>query len=390
MIDFTFHTPTECVFGVDTEKQTGALLKKHGATKVMIQIGGGSVKRSGLLDRVCASLKENDIPYVLVEGVQPNPRLSLVRKAIELCRTEKVDFLLAVGGGSTIDSSKATALGVCYDGDVWDFYAGRATPTACLPIGVVLTIPAAGSEGSNSSVITNEDGWIKRGLGCQLTRPTFAVYNPTLTYTLPAYQTAAGAVDIMAHIMERYFTNVKDVTLTDTLCEAVLKTMIRQTPVAIREPDNYTARAEMMWASTIAHNDFLGNGRIGDWATHNIEHELSAIYDVAHGAGLAVCFPAWMKYNYKHDIPRFVRFATEVMGVENNYFDPEDTIMRGIKALENFYTSIGMPINLEQLGVTDDRFREMAKKAKKGPDGTLGQFVKLTEDDIYNIYCLMK
>lgn len=390
MIDFTFHAPTECVFGLDTEAQTGKLLKKYGATKVMIQIGGGSVKRSGLLDRVIASLAQENIPYVLVEGVQPNPRLSLVHKAIDICKEEKVDFLLAVGGGSVIDSCKATALGVEYCGDVWDFYSAKAVPAKCLPLGVVLTIPAAGSEGSNSSVITNEDGWIKRGLGCELTRATFSVYNPTLTYTLPAYQTAAGAVDIMAHIMERYFTNVQDVNLTDTLCEAVLKIMLRQTPVAIKDPTNYTARAEMMWASTVAHNDFLSNGRIGDWATHNIEHELSAIYDVAHGAGLAVCFPAWMKYNYKHDIPRFVRFATEVMGVENNYFDPEDTILRGIKALENFYTSIGMPINLKQLGVEDDRFHEMAKKAKKAPDGTLGQFVKLTEEDIYNIYCLMK
>ena len=261
---------------------------------------------------------------------------------------------------------------------------------ACATLGVVLTIPAAGSEGSNSSVITNEDGWIKRGLGCDLTRPAFAIYNPELTYSLPAYQTAAGATDIMAHIMERYFTNEPDVDMTDRLCESVLKTIIRQAPVAVKEPDNYVARAEMMWASTVAHNDFLSCFRVGDWSSHQLSHELSGMYDATHGAALAVAFPAWMTYVYKHDVQRFCRFAVEVMGVEMDFFHPEETALKGIAALRAFFKSIGMPTTLSELGVPEDKLDVLADKVKRGADGTTGQFVKLTRDDCLKIYQLMR
>ena len=295
-----------------------------------------------------------------------------------------------MGGGSAIDSTKATAVGAVYDGDVWDFYCGKAVPKKAMPVGVVLTIPAAGSEGSNSSVITNEDGWIKRGLGCDLTRPAFAIYNPELTYSLPAYQTAAGATDIMAHIMERYFTNEPDVDMTDRLCESVLKTIIRQAPVAVKEPDNYVARAEMMWASTVAHNDFLSCFRVGDWSSHQLSHELSGMYDATHGAALAVAFPAWMTYVYKHDVQRFCRFAVEVMGVEMDFFHPEETALKGIAALRAFFKSIGMPTTLSELGVPEDKLDVLADKVKRGADGTTGQFVKLTRDDCLKIYQLMR
>ena len=293
-------------------------------------------------------------------------------------------------------------------GDVWDkiayevygtgtrwtviYEANRDTirDPGMIHIGQVLTIPAAGSEGSNSSVITNEDGWIKRGLGCDLTRPAFAIYNPELTYSLPAYQTAAGATDIMAHIMERYFTNEPDVDMTDRLCESVLKTIIRQAPVAVKEPDNYVARAEMMWASTVAHNDFLSCFRVGDWSSHQLSHELSGMYDATHGAALAVAFPAWMTYVYKHDVQRFCRFAVEVMGVEMDFFHPEETALKGIAALRAFFKSIGMPTTLSELGVPEDKLDVLADKVKRGADGTTGQFVKLTRDDCLKIYQLMR
>ena len=388
MLDFTICTPTEAVFGRDTENKTGEMLVKYGAKKVLLHYGGGSVKRSGLYDRIVASIKAAGVEYVELGGVQPNPRLKLVKEGLELCKKENVDFLLAVGGGSVIDSVKAIAVGMYYDGDVWDFYTGKAKPERSMPIGVVLTIPAAGSEGSNSSVITNEDGNWKRGLTSEIFRPDFAIYNPELTYTLPPYQTAAGATDIMAHVMERYFTNTPDVNYIDMLSEATLKTIVRQAPVVIEDPNDYEARAEIMWASTIAHNNQLGIGRVGDWSSHQMEHELSGIYDVAHGAGLAVVFPAWMTYVYKQDVMRFCRFAVEVFGCEMDYFQPERTALAGIAALKNFFRSIGMPVTLEELGVKDDRIAEMAGKVKMGE--TLGSFVKLTVDDVVKIFELMK
>lgn len=390
MKDFNYCAPTHVIFGKNTELEVGKALKNAGATRVLMQYGGGSIKKSGLYDRVVKAIRDEGIELFELGGVQPNPHLSLVRKAIEIVREQKIDYLLAVGGGSAIDSAKATAVGAVYDGDVWDFYCGKAVPKKAMPVGVVLTIPAAGSEGSNSSVITNEDGWIKRGLGCDLTRPAFAIYNPELTYSLPAYQTAAGATDIMAHIMERYFTNEPDVDMTDRLCESVLKTIIRQAPVAVKEPDNYVARAEMMWASTVAHNDFLSCFRVGDWSSHQLSHELSGMYDATHGAALAVAFPAWMTYVYKHDVQRFCRFAVEVMGVEMDFFHPEETALKGIAALRAFFKSIGMPTTLSELGVPEDKLDVLADKVKRGADGTTGQFVKLTRDDCLKIYQLMR
>ena len=390
MKDFNYCAPTRVIFGKNTELEVGKALKNAGATRVLMQYGGGSIKKSGLYDRVVKAIRDEGIELFELGGVQPNPHLSLVRKAIEIVREQKIDYLLAVGGGSAIDSTKATAVGAVYDGDVWDFYCGKAVPKKAMLVGVVLTIPAAGSEGSNSSVITNEDGWIKRGLGCDLTRPAFAIYNPELTYSLPAYQTAAGATDIMAHIMERYFTNEPDVDMTDRLCESVLKTIIRQATVAVKEPDNYVARAEMMWASTVAHNDFLSCFRVGDWSSHQLSHELSGMYDATHGAALAVAFPAWMTYVYKHDVQRFCRFAVEVMGVEMDFFHPEETALKGIAALRAFFKSIGMPTTLSELGVPEDKLDVLADKVKRGADGTTGQFVKLTRDDCLKIYQLMR
>jgi len=387
--NFTFHSPTKIIFGKDTEQQVGTEAKRH-ATKVLLHYGGGSIKRSGLYQRVVESLHTADVDFVELGDVQPNPRLSLVRQGIQLCRDEGVDFILAVGGGSVIDSGKAIALGVPYDGDVWDFFEGKAEPATSLPVGVILTIPAAGSESSDSCVITNEDGWLKRGYSSQENRPVFAIMNPVLTFTLPPYQTASGAADIMAHVMERYFTNTPHVDYTDRLCEATLKTIIKHVPMVLLEPENYDARAEIMWASTLAHNNLLSTGRIGDWASHQIEHELSGIYDVAHGAGLAVVFPAWMKYVYRHNIDRFVQFAVRVWNVEQNFFEPEKTVLEGIRRMEEFFQSIGLPVTLEGLGIPDDRLEEMAAKCRKSPDGTVGNFVKLTSEDVLNILKLAK
>lgn len=389
MENFIFHSPTKIIFGRGVEASVGEEVKRHGK-KVLLHYGGGSIKRSGLYQRVVDSLNKAGVEFIELGGVQPNPRLSMVRQGIERCRREKVDFILAVGGGSVIDSGKAIALGVPYQGDVWDFFAGKAAPKDALPVGVVLTIPAAGSEASNSCVITNEDGWLKRGCSTPFNRPVFAFMNPELTFTLPPYQTACGAADIMAHVMERYFTNTPKVELTDRLCEAVLKVIIKNIPIVLRQPDNYDARAEIMWASTLAHNDLLSTGRVGDWASHQIEHELSGIYDVAHGAGLAVVFPAWMKYVYRHDVQRFVQFAVRVWNVEEDFFDPEATALEGIQRTKQFFRSIGLPVTLQELGIPDDRLEEMAEKCKKGPEGTVGQFVKLTTQDVLNILKLAK
>lgn len=389
MENFVFHSPTKIIFGKGTEHQVGTETKRH-ASKILLHYGGGSIKRSGLYNRVVESLNTAGIDFVELGGVQPNPRLSLVHEGIRLCREENVQFILAVGGGSVIDSGKAIALGVPYKGDVWDFFEGIAEPDASLPVGVILTLPAAGSEASDSCVITREEGWLKRGYSSQHNRPAFAIMNPELTFTLPPNQTANGAADIMAHVMERYFTNTPDVDFTDRLCEATLKTIIKHVPIALSEPENYAARAEIMWASTIAHNDLLSTGRVGDWASHQIEHELSGIYDVPHGAGLAVVFPAWMKYVYQHNLDRFVQFAIRVWNVEQDFFNPEKTILEGIRRMEGFFRSIGLPVRLGELGIPNDRLEEMAEKCKKGADGTVGNFVKLTTKDVLNILKLAK
>jgi len=387
MLDFTFHNATKIVFGRDTEKQVGQEISRYGK-KVLLHYGGGSIKKTGLYDRVVKSLKESGVEIFELGGVKPNPRLSLVKEGIELCRKNGIDAILAVGGGSVIDSAKAIGIGVPYEGDVWDFYSKGKKVEEMLPLGVVLTIPAAGSESSGGSVITNEDGWYKRATNSVNMRAKFAIMNPELTFTLPNYQTAVGAVDIMSHVMERYFTNVKNVDFTDRLCEATLRTMIRNTPIALREPENYDARAEIMWAGTIAHNDLLSTGRIGDWATHGIEHELSAIYDIAHGGGLAIMWAPWMTYVYKHDIERFAQFAYRVWDVEPNFRNPEKAALEGIKRLKEFFASLGIPVTLTEAGIPDDKFDEMAKKATE--DGPLGQFVKLYKDDVKKIYELAK
>lgn len=387
MNNFTFYSPTFFVFGKNTENEAGKYVKRFGGSKVLIHYGKGSVVRSGLLDRVKKSLNNEGVEYVELGGVMPNPRSGLVYEGIELCRQEKVDFILALGGGSAIDSAKAIAAGVKYNGDFWDFFEGKPIEEA-LPVGTVLTIAAAGSEGSGDTVITKEEGMLKRGAGSDVLRPVFSILNPELTQTLPAYQTACGATDIMAHVFERYFTNTKEVEITDRLCEAVLLTMIKEVPRAIAEPDNYDARANIMWAGMVAHNNLLGVGRDQDWSSHAIEHELSALYDVAHGAGLAVVFPAWMTYVMKHDINRFAQIAVRVWGCEMNFANPEETAKEGIKRFKEFLRSIGMPVTFKELGAREEDIPFMVEKLGLGENGTLGSFVPLKSKDVEQIYRL--
>ena len=382
MENFTYCSPTKIIFGKGTENRVGTETVKYGK-KVLLHYGGGSIKKYGLYERVLKSLKDAGMEVIELGGVQPNPRLSLVKKGIDMCRREKVDIILAVGGGSAIDSAKTIASGVPYDGDVWDFFAGKAELKEIIPVGVVLTIPASGSESSNSSVVTNEDGMYKKGFTSELLRPEFAILNPENTFTLPQYQTACGSTDIMAHIMERYFTTVKNVELTDRLCEAALKTVINNTYEVLREPDNYAARAEIMWTGSIAHNNLLGTGRIGDWAPHKIEMEISGLYDLAHGAGLAIIFPAWMKYVYKNDIERFAQFAARVWNVEPDFNDTEKTAFSGIEKLENFFKEIGMPATLKEANIPYDRLEEMAEKCTEM--GPVGNFIKLDRNDVLKI-----
>ena len=387
MNNFAFYSPTYFVFGKDEELSAGQYVKRFGGSKVLIHYGGGSVVRSGLLDRVKASLQQAGLSFVELGGVKPNPRSGLVYEGIALCRKENVDFILAVGGGSTIDSSKAIAAGALYDGDFWDFYSGKPV-TKALPIGTVLTIAAAGSEGSSGSVITKEEGMLKRSAGGDALRPVFSILNPALTQTLPAYQTACGITDIMAHLFERYFTNTRDVEVTDRMIEGLLMTMIHESPKVIEDPNNYEARANIMWAGMLAHNDCCGVGREQDWASHDLEHELSALYDCAHGAGLAVVFPAWMEYNMEHDVMRFAQLANRVWGCPMDFQHPEITAKAGISALRNFLRSIGMPQTLGELGGKEADIPYLAHTAAygNGNDGTLGSFVVLQEADMANIY----
>jgi len=385
MQNFNFYSPTEFIFGKDTETSCGTYVKKYGGTKVLVHYGSGSVVRSGLLDRVKKSLEESGISYVELGGVQPNPRDTLCYKGIEICKKENVDFILSVGGGSCIDSSKAIAIGALYDGDFWDFYGTGKPVERALPIGTVLTIAAAGSEGSGASVVTKEEGMLKRDTGSDLLRPVFSILNPALTQTLPAYQTACGATDIMAHVFERYFTNTTEVEITDRLCEAVLLTMIKETPRVIADPDNYEARANIMWAGTVAHNDIVGVGRSQDWNSHGIEHELSGLYDCAHGAGLAVIMPSWMEFVYKHNPMRFAQMATRVFGCQMNFEDPEATALEGIACFRKFLHSIGMPINFEELGAKEEDIPVLVEKFGLG-DGKTGGFVQLSSEDVAKIY----
>ena len=388
MFGFNYYTPTKVVFGKGTETKVAELIKEFGGTKVLIHYGGGSVIRSGLLKRVTDTLDGAGIPYVTLGGAVPNPRLSLVYEGIELCKKEGVDFLLGVGGGSAIDSAKAIGYGVANEGDVWDFYDYKRKAAACLPLGVILTIAATGSEMSDSSVITKEDGWIKRGYSSNYGRPKFAIMNPELTMTLPDYQTACGCTDIMMHTMERYFTNGGNMEITDALAEGLLRTVMDNAEILAKDPKDYDARAEIMWAGSLSHNGLTGCGNDGgDWMTHKLEHELGGLYDVAHGAGLAAVWGSWARYVYKNCLPRFKRFAVNVMGVEAAGTD-EEIALKGIEALEDFFRRIHMPTNLRELGVnaTEEDLVTMARKCAIGVNGLAGSARKLNEQDMLAIY----
>lgn len=389
MKDFVYYAPTEVLFGADSEEKVAAEVIRYGGHKVLVHYGGQSARKSGLLDKVCTQLREAGLEVFELGGVVPNPRLSKVREGIALCRKEGIDFLVAIGGGSVIDSCKAIGYGVVYQGDVWDFYAGRAQAEGCLPIGVVLTIPAAGSEMSESSVISNEDGDIKRGYTSRWCRPRFAIMNPERTYTLPEWQTAAGVTDIMMHIMERYFSHDDDMTLTTEVAEGILRTMKDSVFEVLKDPCNYRHRAMIMWGGSLAHNGLAGCGMQDDWATHQLEHELSAMFDVTHGAGLAAVWPSWARYVYRENVSRFVRFAVKVMGVENDFSDPEGTALRGIEAMERFYHAIGMPVNIHELigrPLTDDEIQEMVRKCSRDYSSPQGHFKVLEAKDLENIY----
>ena len=393
MKDFNYYSPTQVVFGRQSEEAVADLVKKYGGTKVLVHYGGGSAKRSGLLDKMLRLLDEGGVQHVELGGVVPNPLLSMVYKGIELCRKEGVDFILAIGGGSVIDSSKAIAYGVKYDGDVWDFWDGKAVPQAALPIGTVLTIPAAGSELSDSCVITKDDGLLKRGVNSDLCRCRFAIMNPERTFTLPPYQTAAGATDIMMHTMERYFCKYQDMTLTDSLAEALLRTVKDCTIDVLRDPEDYRARAQIMWAGSLSHNNLMECGLEKDFATHRLEHELSALFGVTHGAGLAAIWPSWARYMLPRHTSRFVQFAVNVMGVENDFTSPEQTAEKGIRAMERFYKEIGMPTTIKELlgrDITDEEIELMADKCSRGNTITVGTLERLGREEMVKIYKMAK
>jgi hypothetical protein len=390
MKDFTYYAPTRIVFGKESEEKLPQLIQQYGGKKVLVHYGGGSAKRSGLLDKVFTMLDDAGIAYVELGGVVPNPVLSMVKEGIDLCQKEKVDFILAVGGGSVIDSSKAIGYGVGYDGDVWDFWDGKAVPQSCLPIGVVLTIPAAGSEMSSSCVITNEDGMLKRGVNSDLCRCKFAIMNPERTYTLPPFQTAAGATDIMMHTMERYFSKYEDAMLTDAIAEALLRTVMKATKAVLAKSDDYTSRAAIMWAGSLSHNDLTECGTEKDFACHKLEHELSGLFGVTHGAGLAAIWGSWARYVMNRHMDRFVKFATEVMGVPKDHIEkPLATAMAGVRNLENFFHEIGMPTNIPELigrEATEEEIQKLVDKCSRGGKITIGAMEVLKAEDMTAIY----
>lgn len=392
MLNFDFHIPTRIIFGKDSQKEIGSLIRPY-AKKILLHYSGDRIKKNGLYDTVTASLKENGIEFAELGGVVPNPRLSLVHEGIRLCKKENVELILAVGGGSVIDSAKAIAIGVYYDGDVWEVYEQGKPITAALPVATILTIPAAGSESSNSSVITNEEKQMKLGYGSNYIRPLLSIMNPELFTTLPGNQIANGVADMMSHIFERYFTNTQHTDITDGLCETTLKTIMKNALIVSSDPGNYDAWCQIGFGGTIAHNDLMGLGRAQDWACHGMEHELSAIYDVAHGAGLAVLTPAWMKYVYKTNINMFVQFAVNIMGVEGSYRDPEAIVLEGIGRLREFFTKMGLPASLSQLGIDESNLELMAKKATGeayGSEQPIGGLRKLYWQDVLEIYRLAK
>ena len=388
MIDFTFENPTRIHFGKDSLSQLAAEVRRYG-NRILLVYGGGSIKRIGLYDQVMAILNAENAQVWEVAGVQPNPRLSLVYKGIELCREHDVQLVLAVGGGSAIDTAKAIVNGACYDGDVWDLFTGKGSNTEVLPLGTIVTIPAAGSEMSNSSVITREEDQCKCGRNTPLNFPKFSILNPEYTYSLPPYQTACGIVDIMAHMMERYFTQVENVELTDRMTEGALRTMINNAPIVFEKPEDYNARAEIMWTGCLAHNTLFQTGRVGDWASHKIEHELSALYDIAHGAGLAIVFPAWMKYVLpRGGAKKLAQFAVRLFDVPEDFGTVEEIATEGIARLEAFYHSIGLKTTLRENGIDDKDFDRMAERAVRLANGNLGFFLRLKQEDVKAIYQL--
>lgn len=394
MRSFEYFAPTKVIFGKDSHLQIGDILKKENCHKVLIHYGGKSAVASGLIDEVSGYLTDAGIDFVTLGGVVPNPRLSKVREGIELCKKENVDFILAVGGGSVIDSAKAIGYGVANPWtDVWNFYLKTEVPTACLPIGVIPTIAASGSEMSNSSVITNEDGWLKRGAAkCDLCRPKFALMNPKLTYSLPQYQTESGCVDILMHTMERYFVNIETMEMTDSISESLMQTVIYNARILMREPDNYTARAEIMWAGSLSHNGLTGCGTGGgDWACHQLEHELGGLYDVTHGAGLAAIWGSWARYVYNVNPERFAQFATNVFDIPCG-LDFEKTALAGIEAMEDFFRSIKMPVSLHELGLDldDQQIHELAFKCSYEDTRTIGVFKQLNMKDMEKIYTMAR
>ena len=386
---FEYFSPTRVIFGKETEKQTGKLIREYGGSRVLVLYGGKSAVRSGLLDLVKESLKEEELYFQELGGIVPNPHLDKVYEGIEIGKNEGIDFLLAVGGGSVIDTAKAIAYGLGEpEKDVWELYEHTRKARKCLPVASVLTIAAAGSETSRSSVITNEKTLEKRAYDDNLARPKFAIMNPEFTKTLPDYQTESGCTDIMMHTMERYFTNGGNMEITDALAEGLLRTVMENAKILHTEPDNYDARAEIMWAGSLAHNDLTGCGNDGgDFMSHKLEHELGGMFDETHGAGLAAIWPSWARYVYKYCLPRFVKYAKNVMGVTAGGSD-EETALLGIKAMEEFYHSIGMPVNLKELGIhpTEEQIREMAEGCLKASGSATGSAKKLDLQDMIRIY----
>ncbi len=385
MLDFTYYTPTKVFFGKDSHKKVGEVIKSYGFKKIMMQYGQGSIKKCGLYDTVMASLEENGIEVVEMGGVEPNPKLSFVRDAIKIAKEEKVEMILAVGGGSAIDSAKYTATGAMYDGDVWDFPTRKATPEAGLPVGVVLTLSAAGSEMSSSAVISNTELNMKRGYNSDFNRPAFAICDPTLTYTVGKYQTACGIVDIMAHTMERYFIPVPPTALTDRIAESILKSIVEAGRILMDNPEDYDARAQMMWASSLSHNDLTGCGRENALPVHQLEHALSGEFDhIAHGAGLAVLFPAWARYVYKEAPGRFAGFARNVWGVEEA--EDEKAALMGIEEMEKFFTFIGMPLNLRDFGIEKDSTEKLTELCTFGKTRSIASYINLDFDKVKEIF----
>lgn len=391
MEDFVFTYITQIIFGKDGVEKLSSKIKQYepNAKKVLIVYGSDRIKTNGLLDKVEANLKQANLEYLELGGVKPNPRLSKVYEGIDICKKDTIDFIVAIGGGSVIDTAKAIGCGSKYDGDVWDFFNG-VNPTSTIKVCSILTIPAAGSESSLSCVVTNEDGWLKKSINNDAIRPIFSILDPTLTYSLPKYQIGAGVFDMLSHIMERYFTNTKSVDITDRLCEAAMKTIINYGPKTYNDPTNYEYRSQIMWAGSIAHNGLLNTGREQDWASHRIGMELSAMYDTTHGATLSIITPHWMEYVYKHDIDRFVQWATRVWDVDLSLDDKDAVVKEGIRRLMEWSRSIGMPTTLAEANIPYDRFEEMADKCTTNDKVPVGHFVPMYKKDVLAIYNLSK